>query len=43
MEELTAWLGEAGFRRVRQYGNLRLSAPKDDEERIFFTARKESQ
>lgn len=42
MDELTGWLGQAGFCRVRQYGNLLLSAPKDDEERIFFTARKES-
>ena len=41
MEELTAWLGSAGFTRVKQYGNLRLSPPKENEERVFFTARKE--
>ena len=41
MEELSAWLGEAGFTRVKQFGNLRLSPPREDEERVFFTARKE--
>lgn len=41
MEELSAWLEEAGFRRIRQFGNLRLSAPRADEERVFFTAGKE--
>ena len=41
MEELSAWLGEAGFARVKQFGNLRLSTPKEGEERVFFTARKE--
>ena len=41
MEELSAWLGEAGFTRVKQLGNLRLSPPREGEERVFFTARKE--
>lgn len=41
MEELSAWLGEAGFTRVTQYGNLRLSPPREREERAFFTAGKE--
>lgn len=41
MEELSAWLGEAGFTRVKQFGNLRLSPPRECEERVFFTARKE--
>ena len=41
MNELATWLDEAGFRSIKQFGNLRLSAPKADEERIFFTARKE--
>jgi SAM-dependent methyltransferase len=40
-EELSAWLGDAGFTRVKQFGNLRLSQPKEGEERVFFTARKE--
>lgn len=39
-EELTLWLKEAGFTRVKQYGNLKLRAPKEGEERIFFTAYK---
>lgn len=42
MEELAAWLRDAGFFRIKQFGNLRLSAPKEDEERVFFVARKES-
>lgn len=42
MAELTGWLESAGFRRIKQYGDLRLSAPKAEEARIFFTARKES-
>ena len=41
MDELTDWLQAAGFTHIKQYGNLRLSAPKEGEERIFFTARKE--
>ena len=41
MEELSEWLGSAGFTRIKQYGNLRLSAPKEEEERVFFAARKE--
>ena len=41
MEELSAWLGDAGFTRIKQFGNLRLSQPKEGEERVFFTARKE--
>lgn len=41
-EELTGFLRQAGFQKVRQYGNLRKRAPKDGEMRIFFAARKES-
>lgn len=41
MEELASWLAEAGFVQIKQYGNLRLSSPKEPEERVFFTARKE--
>lgn len=37
-EELTEYLAEAGFRTIRQYGNLKLRPPKPGEERIFFTA-----
>lgn len=38
--DLERWLGEAGFVRVRQYGNLVLRPPKPGEERIFFAAKK---
>ena len=40
-EELTAWLYDAGFTDVRQYGDLRMHAPKPDEQRIYFSAKKE--
>lgn len=38
--DLAAWLKEAGFTGIKQYGNLKLRAPKEDEERIFFLAYK---
>lgn len=41
MEELSAWLDAAGFRQIKQFGNLRMSSPKENEDRIFFAARKE--
>ncbi len=41
MEELTAFLEAAGFRRIKQFGELSLRPPKAGEQRIFFTARKE--
>ncbi len=37
-EELTRWLGEAGFTAVKQRGDCRLGPPREDEERIYFTA-----
>lgn len=40
-EELTAWLCDAGFTDVRQYGDLRMHAPEPDEQRIYFSAKKE--
>lgn len=40
-QELSQWLAEAGFVRVRQYGERVLRAPKETEQRIYFTARKE--
>ena len=39
--ELTEWLKEAGFRDVRVFGDRRLDAPKQNEQRLFFAARKE--
>ncbi|MBO5339898.1 MAG: methyltransferase domain-containing protein [Oscillospiraceae bacterium] len=40
-EELVEYLQQAGFRDIRQYGNLKLRAPVPGEDRIFFTARKD--
>ncbi len=40
MDELTAWLEEAGFTDIRQFGNLRMTPPQEDERRVFFTATK---
>ena len=39
-EELVSYLEEAGFTDIRQFGNLSMRAPKLDEQRIFFRARK---
>jgi len=39
-EELALWLTQAGFTRVKQYGERKLRPPREDEERIFFTAYK---
>ena len=38
--DLAQWLGEAGFERIRQYGNLVLRAPRPGEERVFLAAYK---
>lgn len=38
VEELTAWLKEAGFSEIRTYGDGVLRRPKDGEQRIYFTA-----
>lgn len=40
VRELTDWLQTAGFCDVQVYGELRLEAPRVDEMRVFFTARK---
>jgi len=40
-EELCALLRAAGFQDIRQYGDKKLCAPAEGEERIFFAARKE--
>ena len=39
--ELEEMLRQAGFRQIRQYGELKMRAPKPGEGRIFFAARKE--
>lgn len=40
-EELEDMLRQAGFRQIKQYGELKMRRPAPGEERIFFTARKE--
>ena len=40
-DELLSWLQEAGFTHVRQYGDRVLRAPKEAEQRIYFSAKKE--
>ena len=40
MEELAGDLKEAGFVRIRQYGELRFRRPRDGEQRVFFVAQK---
>ena len=39
--ELEELLRQAGFSHIKQYGELKLRAPKAGEQRIFFAARKE--
>ena len=40
-QTLCRWLEEAGFSRVEQFGDCRLSAPMEGEQRIYFAAYKE--
>lgn len=35
VEELTAWLTEAGFGDIRVYGDARLRRPREDEQRVY--------
>lgn len=37
-EDLRAWLMEAGFSRIRTYGDCRMAVPRPNEQRIFFSA-----
>ena len=39
-EDLALWLKQSGFTRIKQYGERKLRSPREDEERIFFTAYK---
>lgn len=39
-EQLTAYLRDAGFTRIRVYGDRRFEAPQPGEQRIYFSARK---
>ena len=38
VEELKAWLMEAGFDHVRTFGDCRMSAPGENAQRIYFSA-----
>ena len=40
VEELTGFLQEAGFTDIHQYAELKMSAPTQGEQRIFFVAKK---
>ena len=42
MEELTQFLQQAGFHDIKVYGELKMSAPRPGEQRIFFVARKDN-
>ena len=35
-------LRQAGFRQIKQYGELRMTPPRAGEGRIFFAARKDT-
>ena len=41
-EELKQMLRQAGFRQIKQFGELRMRAPRAGEGRIFFAARKDT-
>ena len=41
VDELTGFLKQAGFRDIKVYGNLKLRAPKPEEDRLLFVARKD--
>ena len=38
VEDLRAWLLEAGFTHIRTYGDCRMAAPREGEQRIYFSA-----
>ncbi len=40
VQQLTAYLKEAGFNGIRVYGDRSLEAPREGEQRIYFSARK---
>jgi len=42
VEELTAWLEEAGFRDIKVYGDRKMRPPLPGEDRLFFVARKDT-
>ena len=38
VDELRTWLMEAGFTRIRTFGDCRMAAPREGEQRIYFSA-----
>lgn len=38
VDELRMWLMDAGFTRVRAYGDCRMTGPREKEQRIYFSA-----
>lgn len=38
LEELKGYLREAGFTRIRAFGDCRMGAPRENEERVYFCA-----
>lgn len=38
VDELRSWLMDAGFTRVRTFGDCRMAAPREKEQRIYFSA-----
>ncbi len=38
VDELKAWLLDAGFTRIRTFGDCRMSAPREGAQRIYFSA-----
>ena len=36
--QLRSWLMEAGFSKVSTYGDCRMRAPREGEERVYFCA-----
>lgn len=38
VDELRTWLMDAGFTRIRTFGDCRMAAPRENEQRIYFAA-----
>lgn len=38
MDELDGYLKEAGFEKIKRFGELRMGPPKENEQRVFFSA-----
>ncbi len=41
MDELDGFLREAGFQKIKRYGDKTMSAPREGAQRVFFAAGKE--